>query len=108
MKGSSIMQKLDSKVTDSIDFFQGINPYELVEKIEENLHANFKNSEYDVYDYYYMRIEKNGIVNNKIVSTVEIMTIKNTMNIIDLKPSDKEKHRRLLTPISPIKLTMQD
>lgn len=84
------------------------NPYELVEKIEENLHANFKNSEYDVYDYYYMRIEKNGIVNNKIVSTVEIMTIKNTMNIIDLNPSDKEKHRRLLNPISPIKLTMQD
>lgn len=39
MKGSSIMQKLNSKVTDSVDFFQGINPYELVEKYGSPLYV---------------------------------------------------------------------
>ena len=33
------MQKLNSKVTDSVDFFQGINPYELVEKYGSPLYV---------------------------------------------------------------------
>lgn len=84
------------------------NMYELVEEIEDNLHLNYKINNYDPFNYYYMLVEKNGIVNGKVTSAIEIKTMKDTFHIVDLKPSSSENHRRLLIPISPIKLTMQD
>lgn len=84
------------------------DPDEMVAEIGKNLRISQVNWEYDAIDKYYMYLEKCGIAEEKIVSTVEITTVKNTFDIIDLIPSNKEKHRRILIPNPEIKLHMKD
>lgn len=84
------------------------NSDEIIDKVHRSSRKFFACHTYDAIDYYYIRAEKNGIINDKVVSTIEVATIRDTLNIIDMKPSFKENHRRLLIPNPPIEFEKVD
>lgn len=84
------------------------NPDTIIDQVNNNLNKKYVCHTYDAIDYYYVQAEKNGIANDKISSTIEVATIRDTLNIIDMKPSEKDHHRRLLIPKFPMKFDTTD
>lgn len=75
----------------------------IYEQVKRNLKKENVINLYDAFDCYFMRISKIGIAEEKVVNAAEIHTVHNTYDIVDIIPSIKSNHRKILIPDPEIK-----
>jgi len=88
---------------DNNKFYYFLKPDEIVEKVKPYLNNQVCHG-YDALDTYHMIAYNSGIAADELASTIDIITIRDTKNIVDIYPSNS-KSRRLIKPDHPIDFT---